>query len=197
VRVIPHFLLYTLGITRAETPTLPAELEAILRHARGKRRLVEIGVFHGYTTRRLRAVMAPDAVLYAVDPFFPGRLGFSAHRLIARREAGKVSNGTIRWLRCTGAEAGQLHARTNEPPVDFVYLDADNTYEARKSDWDAWSGRLVPGGVVLLHASQSSPTYNIDHAGSVKHTREVALRDPRFTAEETVENLVILRRSRG
>jgi hypothetical protein len=136
-------------------------------------------------------------VLYAVDPFAPGRLGFSAHRWIAQQEASMVRSGRVVWLRCTGAEAGQLHARENEAAVDFVYVDADNTYEARKSDWDSWSGRLMPGGVMLLHASQSSPTYNIDHAGSVKHTKEVALRDPRFTTEETVENLVILRRSPG
>ena len=52
----------------------------------------------------------------------------------------------------------------------------------------------MPGGVILLHASRSSPTYNIDHAGSVKHTGEVVLKDPRFVTEETVENLIVLRR---
>jgi predicted O-methyltransferase YrrM len=194
MRVVSHFLRYCIGLARAETTTLPAELLVILRHARGKRRLVEIGVLHGYTTRRLREVMAPDGVLYAVDPFLPGRLGFSAHRIIAHREAGRVRNGTLRWMACTGAEAGREYARSGEPPVDFIYVDGDNTYEGRRGDWEAWSGLVAPGGAILLHASQSSPGYNIDHAGSVRHTREIALRDPRYAEVEAVENLVILRR---
>lgn len=194
MRVLPHLLLYQLGLAQAQTPAFPGEITCILRHAAGRRRLVEIGVFHGWMTRRLREVMAADGILYAVDPFFRGRLGFSAHRVIARQEVSRVPNGRVQWMRCTGAEAGRLHAAANEPPVDFVFVDADNTYEGRKGDWDAWSGRVAPGGVMLLHASQSSPTYNIDHAGSVHHTRDVALMDPRYTLAESVDNLVVLRR---
>lgn len=194
MRVLSHLLLYQLGLAQAQTPAFPDEITCILRHARGKRRLVEIGVFHGWMTRRLREVMAPDGILFAIDPFFRGRLGFSAHQMIARREVSRVSNGTVKWMRCTGAEAGRRHAAANEPHVQFVFVDADNTFDARKGDWDAWSGRVAPGGVILLHASQSSPTYNIDHAGSVHHTRDVALKDPRYTLAESVDNLVVLLR---
>lgn len=92
MRVLPHLLLYQLGLAQAQTPAFPGEITCILRHAAGRRRLVEIGVFHGWMTRRLREVMAADGILYAVDPFFRGRLGFSAHRVIARQEVSRVPN---------------------------------------------------------------------------------------------------------
>jgi predicted O-methyltransferase YrrM len=194
MRVIPRLLLYSVGLAEAWSSTLPAEIECLLRHAQGKRRLVEIGVLQGCTTRRLREVMAPDGVLFAIDPFPPGRFGFSAHRLIAQREVAKVRNGTVHWLRCTGEEAGRQHARLGEHPVDFVFVDAGNTFDGRKGDWDAWSGHISPGGIVALHASRSSPSYNIAQAGSVQHTNQVVLQDRRFTVVDTVDNLVVLRR---
>ncbi len=65
MRVLAHFLLWNLGLARAETQTSEAERDCLARHAKGRRRLVEVGVWHGVTTCRLRRVMAPDG---ALDP---------------------------------------------------------------------------------------------------------------------------------
>lgn len=69
MRVIAHFARWLVGLVPAETQTTPAERACLVHHAAGCRRLVEIGVWHGVTTAALRAAMASDGMLYAVDPF--------------------------------------------------------------------------------------------------------------------------------
>jgi predicted O-methyltransferase YrrM len=194
VRVLTHFLLWQLGLARAETQTTQAERDCLARQAAGKRRLAEIGVWHGVTTSRLRAAMAPDGVLFAVDPYPVGRLRFSAQRYIAHREVARVKNGTVRWIRATGAESGQAHAALKDSPVDFVFIDGDHSYDGLMGDWEAWSGLVSPGGIVALHDSRSTPERDIEDAGSVRYTKDVILKDARFAVIEAVDSLTILRR---
>jgi predicted O-methyltransferase YrrM len=190
-----HFLFWTVGLAEAETQTSAAERDCLARHAAGKRRLVEVGVWHGVTTCRLRAAMDPEGVLYAVDPYPVGRLGFSAQRVIARREVARVRNGRVCWLRTTGAQAGREHAASGRGPVDFLFLDGDHSYEGLRADWEAWGPLVGEGGVVCLHDSCSSAERDIDDAGSVAYTREVIHRDPRFECVEVVDTLTVLRHS--
>ena len=188
-----HFALWSLGRSPAETPTTAAERDCLARHAAGKRRVVEIGVWHGVTTCRLRAAMAPDGLLFAVDPYPRGRLGLSLQQIIAHATVKEVRNGRVRWLRETGAAAGRLLAHSREPPVDFVFIDGDHTYEGLRADWEAWKPLIATGGIVALHDSRSSDSRRIDDAGSVRFTREVILADPDFRVEETVDSLTVLR----
>lgn len=194
MRVLTHFLLWNAGLARAETQTSEAERACLARHAAGRRRLAEVGIWHGVTTCRLRRVMAPDGVLFGVDPYPRGRLGFSAQRVIARREVSRSPGGEVRWLRLTGEEAARHLAEAGEPPVDFVFIDGEHSYEGLRRDWESWSGLVAPGGVVALHDSCSSAEREIEDAGSVRYTREVIRRDPRFEVAEVVDTLTVLRR---
>jgi predicted O-methyltransferase YrrM len=189
-----HLLLWSLGLTDADTQTSAAERDCLARQAAGRKRLVEIGVFHGITTRRLREVMAPDGVIFAIDPFPVGRFGFSPQFLMAQSEVNTVCNGSVRWLRKTGIEAGREFQARGEPPVDFIFIDADHSYHAVRGDWETWSPLVASGGIVALHDSRSTPTKRIDEIGSAVFTREVVLQDPRFHVLETVDTLTVLRR---
>jgi predicted O-methyltransferase YrrM len=191
MKVLTHYVKWTLGLAAAETQTTSAERNCLSRHAWGRRRLVEIGVWHGVTTKRIRSVMNPDGVLTAVDPFPSGRLGISLQERIAHSEVGEVSNGTVTWVRTTGAEAARGHE-----PVDFVFIDGDHSEEGLLADWEAWSPLVEPGGIVALHDSRSSRRRVIDDAGSVKVTNEVILPDKRFELVETVDTLTVLERAR-
>jgi predicted O-methyltransferase YrrM len=190
MRVLRHFLLWSAGLAAPETQTTAAERDCLARHAAGRRRVAEIGVWHGVTTCRLRAALAADGVLFAVDPFPRGRLGMSFQRVIAHREVGRVPNGSVRWLEMTGAEA----ARAVEPGVDLVFIDGDHSYEGLRADWEAWADRVAVGGVVALHDSRDTPERRIAGAGSVRYTSEHILHDPRFTAIEAVDSLTVVRR---
>jgi predicted O-methyltransferase YrrM len=189
-----HFLLWQLGLAQAWTSRTAAECACLERQAAGRKRLVEIGCWYGVNTRRLRAVMAPDGVLFAVDPYTPGRLGFSAVGYIARREVARCHNGSVRWVRATDVEAARQITASGEVPVDFMFTDAVNTYEGLRATWEAWAPLVAPGGVVVLGDSRASATRPIDSLGSAVFTREVIQNDPRFACIETVDTLTVLRR---
>lgn len=97
MNVLTHFVLWRLHLAAASTMYTAAECACLERHAAGKKRLVEIGCWHGVNTRRLRRVMAPDGVVFGVDPYAPGRLGFSATQIIAHREVDKEANFRATW----------------------------------------------------------------------------------------------------
>jgi predicted O-methyltransferase YrrM len=195
MRVLAHFALWRLGLATAETQTTAAERDCLAHHASGRKRLAEIGVWHGVTTSRLRQAMAPDAVLLAIDPYPAGRLGFSMPMVVARKEVSRVSNGSVKWLRQTSVAAASSLDRSET--FDFVFIDGEHTYDGLQADWTAWSPRLVDGGTIGLHDSRSTPQRLIDDAGSVRFTTEVILNDPRFEVADTVDSLTVLRRKQG
>jgi predicted O-methyltransferase YrrM len=141
--------------------------------------------------------MAPDATLYAVDPFPRGRLGFSTHRTIATREVSTLKNGAIVWVRKTAADAA------NDPRVlavaggfEFVFLDALHTYDGLREDWTAWSPLVAPGGVIAIHDSRATPGGHSEEVGGVRFTNDVILHDPRFELTDVVDSLTVLLRKR-
>ena len=192
--IAPYFVRWCLGLAHAETQTTEAERDCIARRAAGRGRLAEIGVWHGVTTARLRQGMSADGVLLAIDPFHPGRLGFSTQRMIARRSVARHRRGRVVWLRTTGANAASEPAARELGGVDFIFIDGDHSYDGLRGDWEAWSPLIVPGGCVALHDSRSTPDNNIEDAGSVIFTRDVILNDPRFEVVEVVDTLTVVRR---
>lgn len=189
-----HYLLWRLGLAAPETQLTLSEQDCLRRYARDRRVLVEIGVWHGVTTRLLREVMADDASLMAVDPFAPGRLGFSPQRVIAGHVVSRSSRGSVEFLRMTGADAAALYASRDLPPVDFVFVDGDHSIDAVTEDWEGWSPLVRAGGIVVLHDSRSSLERKIDDAGSAVFTREVIRHDERFEVIDEIDTVTVVRR---
>ncbi len=137
--------------------------------------------------------MDPHGILWAVDPFPVGRLGFNAQRPIAAWEVGRVRNGRVEWVRMRSVQAATRYA--NEcGDAEFVFIDGDHAYESAAADWRAWSPLTAPGGIVCLHDSHSAPGREIEDAGSLKVTNELVLTDPRFSLVEVVDTLTVVRR---
>ena len=195
MRPVPRYLLWRIGLAHATTQTSAAERDCLVRHATGRKRLVEIGVWEGVTTCRLRAAMSPDAILYGIDPYLPGRLGFSTHERIAHGDVGRLRNGRVEWLRMTGVQAAQKFVEDQQPPVDFIFIDGDHSYQGLRNDWEHWTRLLAPGAIAALHDSRSSATRQIDDAGSAQFTSQIILQDPRFSLAETVDTLTVMRRA--
>lgn len=190
-----HFLLWSLGLRRTQSSTTLNERETLYAFAKGKRRVVEIGVWQGLNTEKFRRIMAPDGILYAVDPFPRGRLGFSSVKAIARSNVAKSNNGNIVWMECLGSEAAALYKARNEGPVDFIFIDGDHTYDGIKGDWDAWMPLVAAGGIVSLHDSAvSEKTFATSQTGSVIFTEEMIKTDPRFRTLRQTDSLTVLER---
>ncbi len=187
-----HYVRYRLGLASPSTQTSERERSCLRRHAAGKRRLAEIGVWHGVNTRAFREAMAPDGVLLAVDPFprrFFGIRGFGWARRIAHREVARSGNGRVVWLECRGEEAPRLPAAQPFLPVDFIFIDGDHSYAGLQGDWQAWKDRVAPGGIVALHDSRQR-----DGCGSERFTQDVILADPDFVRVDEIDSLTVLRR---
>jgi predicted O-methyltransferase YrrM len=192
-----HYLCYSLGLAPAESQTNPTERSALARHAKGKTCVVEIGVYQGLTGAQLRAAMSPSGEYYAVDPYPRGRLGISFTQRVADREVSRVRNGKIVWIRELGKDAASKFREMTDRPVDFLFIDGDHSYEGLRGDWEAWSPLVAADGIVALHDSHSTPTRQIDDAGSVRFTNDVILKDLRFERLQVVDSATILRRKLG
>jgi predicted O-methyltransferase YrrM len=191
--VLAHFLKWSVGLAPPETQTTKAERECLARHAQGKKRIAEIGVWYGVSTCVLRSAMSGDGVLFAIDPYDPGRLGVSFHRIIAHWEVGRIANGTVRWIEKTGVEAAN-DMEIKASSIDFLFIDGDHTFVGLQADWQSWSPLMSLGGIVALHDSRSTPSRPIDDAGSVRFTEKHILPDPQFSLIDEVDSLRVLRR---
>ena len=180
--------LHALRLRLAQTQTTASELACLARYASGRRRLVEIGVMHGVSTRVMCEAMAPDGELTAIDPFPAGRLGVSFEFAIARREVGRAPQRAVRWCRERSATAVQAWTAQ----IDFLFVDGDHSWRGIDHDWTAWSAFVATDGVVLLHDSLPLPG-GAPHE-SVRYTQQVIGRDPRFTTIDVVGSITVLRR---
>lgn len=190
-----HFLLWRCRIAAAKTQTTLAERECLGNHAQGRHRLVEIGVWHGVTTRRLRSKMADDGILFAIDPFPLSRFGFSWERLIARGEVGRESRGSVHFLEMTSAEAAAGFNNICPDPLDFIFIDGEHSYAGLQTDWTNWAPRLGTGGIIALHDSRSLPGRRYHDNGSVRFTNEMILSDQNFKVIDVVDSLTVLARN--
>lgn len=189
-----YYLNYRLGRKPAHTQTTPGEQQCLKKYAANQKRLVEIGVYQGYSTLSFRRVMDENGIIVAVDPYVRrwfGMRGYGWMRLIAHREVAKCNRGRVIWVETFGKDAVNHPEVKPHLPVDFVFVDADHSWEGISGDWNAWSGNIRVGGVIALHDS-----INTDNFDSERFTKEVALQDDRYQVEEVVDSLTVLRRVR-
>lgn len=189
-----HYLKYKLGVSPAYSQTSVPEQACLRKHAAGKKILAEIGVFEGVNTRCFRSVMDTEGTIIAVDPYprsLFGLLGFGWIRRIAHEEVGKLKQGNVLWIENLGKCAPNDEQVQLYLPVDFLFIDGDHSYEGIKGDWEAWSDNIQSGGIVALHDSVNCKQANV---GSEVFTKEVILKDQRFTFLESVETLTIIKK---
>lgn len=132
----------------AETPASQVtdrELSCLLKYAQGAEVIVEIGCFEGKTTAALAGSTAGR--VYSIDPFFSGRLGISYGELVAKFFCWKLRLKNIQFLKAFSHDV----APAFQQAVDFIFIDADHSYEAIKRDWEDWFPKVKTGGLIALH----------------------------------------------
>ena len=61
--------LHWANLVGATSQTIPVELKALERHAAGAHQALEIGTYQGVSAARIAGALAPDGLLYCVDPW--------------------------------------------------------------------------------------------------------------------------------
>ncbi|MCA9034527.1 MAG: class I SAM-dependent methyltransferase [Planctomycetaceae bacterium] len=192
---ILYWLTYAAGLQPALTQTTVAEQQCLIKHATGKRKLVEIGVWHGVNTRHFREVMNASGTLYAVDPFPAGRFSTSWQKKIARREGELCRNGSLVWLEQYSNKAIERFMEDDGGLVDFLFIDGDHSYDGVKTDWSLWSRLIAVNGIVALHDSRSYSGRQINHVGAAKFTQDVIVHDTGFRVIDEIDSITVLQRN--
>jgi predicted O-methyltransferase YrrM len=115
----------------------PRQLAVLLRLARRRRRVVELGTATGWTAAALaladrrRGVISYDPVVRAERERYLGLLG-------------ATTRARVVLLAARGEEA----ARTE--PVDLLFIDSSHERAATLAEWHAWRPRLAPGALVVF-----------------------------------------------
>ena len=113
----------------------------------------------------------PTRVLFAIDPYPPGRLGLNYQKIIARGEVSKIPNGRVEWLRETGREAAGNPKVLAAAPFDFVFIDADHSFEGLRENWEGWAPSHCARRRDSPCTKGASPADRAITAGSASATR--------------------------
>jgi len=185
-------VLHWANLVNATSQTIPAELDALERHAAGARQALEIGTYQGVSAARIAAALAPGGVLYCVDPWVETeeRRNNPCWSICQRHLRRSGVKNRIRILR------GYSREMSSQMPdqLDFAFVDGDHSWEGIKTDWTIISEKMLPGGVVCLHDSFTPAGEDWRCLDSCVYFERVIQNDARFSLIEVVHSLVVLRK---
>lgn len=122
-------------------------------------RFVEVGVYTGascaFLARQLKARGAPFD-LYAVDLWDEVNKLTDYDRQINKAVydafmARLVADGTTTDVTIVKEESAKAAARFPDHSLDFVFIDANHTYDHVIADIRAWKPKISPGGMLAGH----------------------------------------------
>ena len=186
MKSLVHCVRYVLGLEPPHSQVTQRELEMLLKYCRNARVLCEIGCYEGKISVGL--AQNADGAVYSVDPFFRGRLGISYGECIARLH--RKRNGVKNLLFLKGYSA--IVAPQFRLGIDFLFIDANHSYDAVKADWECWVPKVVNGGIIALHDSRVASNSRVA-LGSMKFYSEDVPRFAGVTELDFVDSLSILR----
>jgi predicted O-methyltransferase YrrM len=180
-----------LGLRPAAAQHSRAEAALLMRACAGARTVVELGVAEGGSAAELRSVMSPEGHLYLVDPYEPGRLRMSMALMVARRTVGDVRGARASWLRSRSDEA----VRSWAEPIDFLFIDADHSYERASADWHLWTPFVSPRGHVAMHDSVVfAGGWADESSGPVRLLQEILAGEPEWALVGQADSMTVLQR---
>jgi predicted O-methyltransferase YrrM len=166
-----------------------------MRHARGARVVVEIGVAEGASAAALREAMSPDGELFLIDPFHLSRVrALNFLKRAARRVVYSAGSARTVWIEDFSQSAVKHWQRS----IDFLLIDGDHEEKAVERDWLDWSPFVKESGVVAFHdARQFAGGWTSADYGPVRFVDRMirgTLRDTWPIIEE-LDSLVFVKRA--
>jgi len=195
-----NFLKFALGVRETTTSVSDAERELLSSFARGKRCIIEVGVFEGSTSRLFCREMAPAGTVYLVDPFFPEvrierLLDFSFTRWVATKTV-EPWRDRVRFIRQTSRSASE--ALPLKSQAELIFIDARHDYESVLEDFRCWAPMLAENGTMAFHDSRicaARPDLD-DQVGPVRLMREISqMQHGAWETFATADSITAIRRA--
>jgi len=177
---------------KAATQLTDSELNCLVKYAKGSKTGAEIGVFEGASTSVIAQQFSDDGVLYAVDPFFSGRMGVCWGEVIAMRQVKRAKVvSKVKFIKALSYDAVKII----QGDFDFVFIDADHSLEGITRDWSDWSERIKQNGIIALHdVCVGKHNRGTTLFGSYQYFDSHIQHDERFHIVEKVDSLCVLRK---
>ena len=187
-----HFIRVKLKIDKPHTQTSFAEQELIKKYSSGRKKAVEIGVFEGYNTALIAESLIEEGVLYAIDPFFKGRLGFSYNKLISHKYLKNLGlYNKIVWIE----DFSNLAIDKIPDDIDFIFVDGDHSFDGVKKDFELYSQRLSINGLIAFHDARIfEKGWTKENWGPVKLVNEIIIPSKKWSIIAQVDSLIIVKR---
>lgn len=126
----------------------------LYRHARGVRRIVEIGSYRGKSAIIMARGSGGVARITAIDPHMVGndnpRFGFD-HADRAALQAAAERCGVREQIHEMVMTSRQALDQWDGSPIDLLWVDGDHSEEAARFDLEAWGAFVSPGGTIAAH----------------------------------------------
>lgn len=128
--------------------------------AAGALKIIEVGVWHGRTTKVLAE--ATGGVVFAVDTWegVPGdsdqqeryyRAARDSWSVFLRNLGPEIATGKVVPIKSDSVKAAARLLNDHGPTFDYIFIDADHRYEAVRADIEAYLPLLAPGGLFAGH----------------------------------------------
>jgi predicted O-methyltransferase YrrM len=182
-------LKFFVGLEPPHSQVTDDELKCLVSYSSQAKVVVELGCYEGKTTAALAKNCSGE--VFAVDPFFKGRLGLCYGEMIARKHCQRNGLRNVRFI----SDFSYKAAANFDIKIDFLFIDADHSYEAIRRDWDDWFPKVKNGGFIALHDSRIAPN-SPEYLGSMKFYDEDLPRVTEVKEVGTVGSLAVLSVSR-
>lgn len=192
------FLKFVVGMRGPASSVSGAETALLTQFARGRRTIVEVGVFEGVTSQLFCKEVDPLGTVYLVDPFFPTvrveRLLHLSFNQIVATKAVQPFAARAKFVRLTSREAAETLPLQGK--ADFIFIDARHDYESVLEDFKVWTPMLAANGAMAFHDSRVCPARDdiAEDSGPVRLMREIASGlHGRWDVAGTADSLTVLK----
>ena len=165
------------GLPAIEVAPVSGKLLHLLVRISGARRVLEIGTLGAYSTIWMARAIPDEGTVVTIE-------AEPANAAIARANLDRAGVGEKVDIRI-GRGDEVLPTLQDEPPFDFVFIDADKESNTIYIDWAARLGH--PGTVVVVDnigrgGEVANPATTASHVIGTQRGLEMLGRDPRFDA---------------
>lgn len=167
---------------------------------------LEIGSYCGKSTLYLAtACQKSNSILYSIDHHRgseeqqPGEEYFDPDLLDPQSGGVNTFNVFRSTVKSGGLEEtvvpivsrSEVAARLWATPLSLVFIDGGHSMEAACTDYDAWSGHIIPGGFLLIHDIFTDPS---EGGQAPYHIYQLAMDSGLFKKIKMVKTLGVLQR---